>query len=129
MAASAAASEAGVPNELLDLDGGGIPAEMNTSADSLGRQGRSSGGLSSIPEDGMQSEESPLTAAAKAAAGAGGVGALCAEEDQATLSQFMQISHTLSSESLPDLDSLATDLDPQLVNFLQRNARKTTSNQ
>ena len=77
----------------------------------------------------MQSEESPLTAAAKAAAGAGGVGALCAEEDQATLSQFMQISHTLSSESLPDLDSLATDLDPQLVNFLQRNARKTTSNQ
>lgn len=41
----------------------------------------------------------------------------------------MQISLTLSGEPLPELDlgsldGSGVDLDPQLVNFLQRNARR-----
>jgi hypothetical protein len=53
------------------------------------------------------------------------LGALCAEEDQATLSHFMQISHTLAeAQAAADLATpVDVDLDPALINILQRNAR------
>jgi hypothetical protein len=99
--------------------------------------------MPSIPEDGSDETSSGTLnssildepAAVVGAAGVSGarpgvsaspeLGALCAEEDQATLSQFMQISHTLAeAQAAADLTNPAgVDLDPALVNFLQRNAR------
>jgi hypothetical protein len=113
----------------------------------LGLGRRDSGGapppMPSIPEDGSDETSSGTLnssildepAAVVGAAGVSGarpgvsaspeLGALCAEEDQATLSQFMQISHTLAeAQAAADLTNPAgVDLDPALVNFLQRNAR------
>lgn len=85
--------------------------------------------LPCIPEnersEGMdRSASSSLDALPRAKSGQSSpdIGALCAEEDQATLSQFMQISHTLvERQAVADLvNPAAIDLDPDVVNVLQR---------
>lgn len=106
-------------------------AAASTSLD-FGRRDSMGGGgpsLPPIPEDensdlrhsaasGALDNHSQATATSASA----DLGTLCAEEDQATLSHFMQISHTIAeAQAAADLAAPVTvDLDPALVNILQR---------